>query len=214
MTMTRSTTRQAGIIGGSLALLIMLAACGGTGASSPVAGTASQTPASTTASAAPATPVAVADPLHSIEDRAETPLVKPRKLAAMESSFEISTVQGKRKAVDQGQSQGDPVLGAAAAGKVWMRLDFIAGASGTMGQRATADLTAVTLKGSDGTELPAKYTRTITNGPESWRSWAMYEVPADQANFTVDATYTTTTKAGATEIFSLGAQPLAFKSKA
>lgn len=212
MTMTRSSTRQAGVIGGALALLIMLAACGGQG-STPAAGTAA--PTSDTAAAAP-TPAtaAAADPLGNLEARAETPAVKARKLSATEASFEISTVQAKRKAVDEGQSAGDPVYGAAADGKVWMRLDFIAGATGSMGHRASANLAAVTLKGADGAELPAKYTRTIPNGPESWRSWAMYEVPSDQADFTVDVAYTTTTTAGATENFNLGAQPLVFKTKA
>lgn len=212
MTMTRSITRQAGIIGGSLTLLIMLAACGGPG-NTPAAGTA--TPSSDTAAAAMSTqPAAAADPLRKLEARAETPAVKARKLTGTESSFAISTVQAKRKAVDEGQSLGDPVYGAAAEGKVWMRLDFIAGATGSMGHRASAELTSVTLKGADGTELASKYTRTITNGPESWRSWAMYEVPADTADFTVDVAYTTTTKEGATEVFNLGPQPLVFKTQA
>lgn len=209
--MTRSSTRQAGIIGGSLTLLIMLAACGGPG-SAPAA--VSSAPTSDTAAAAVTAPAAAADPLRNLEARAQTPAVKPRKLGAMESSFEISSVQAKRKAVDEGQSPGDPVYGAAAEGKVWMRLDFIAGAAGSMGHRASAELTAVTLKDAAGAELAAKYTRTIPNGPESWKSWAMFEVPADQSDFTVDVAYATTTKAGAAENFSLGAQPLVFKAQA
>lgn len=212
--MTRSSTRQAGIIGGSLTLLIMLAACGGPGSTPAAVSTAPTSDTAAAAATAPTAPTAAADPLRNLEARAQTPAVKPRKLGAMESSFEISSVQAKRKAVDEGQSPGDPVYGAAAEGKVWMRLDFIAGAAGSMGHRASAELTAVTLKDAAGAELAAKYTRTIPNGPESWKSWAMFEVPADQADFTVDVAYTTTTKAGAAENFSLGAQPLVFKAQA
>jgi hypothetical protein len=212
--MTRSTARQTGIIGGSLALLIMLAACGGQ-AGPTASGTAVQTPDSVATAAPAETPAAdtAADPLRGIATRASTPIMEPVKQES-DAQFAISEVTGIRKHSDDWGTVGDPVYGAAADGKVWLRLEFGAVANGSGPERAGgADVSKVTLKDSDGTEYTARYVKTHTDG-NIWQSRALYEVPADEADFTVDTGYKVFTKSGETKVVTLGAQRLTFEAPA
>lgn len=150
-----------------------------------------------------------------LERSAETEL-KEAPVSVVGEPLLFNGFTATRGSYDFDASIGGTGFGWPADGKVWLRVSAgaVAQADQKRWEGGSVQLGELTLTGSDSVVIPARILKTEDIMGGRWKSVAVFEVPVDEAKFTLNARFDTVEANGAAESFSTGNAPMVFATAA